>query len=412
MLNRKNADIKYFETVILDLDIVNNYKRIKTLELSIQHGEEQRVDYNPLDKLIGMYNDIVINKVLTIDEYSQFTNETVGDIKKHLVVASLIDEFLTFIHAPYCYHIARELQIVSPLTDLAEFLKRIKDLNKRDELKEIVFSAIFLNATGDFRKYIKDVIAILTSGAETLFINEQGAYKDDLKNRLEDVSFTNINELKTFVKDNVSLSNDMQESVETWTTKSKKKIILSKPIESATKAIAAIETIDTRIVDRLDSEGSEKFKKEMVKIQKVVNKYLDSMDGGSKTEEAVEEKSEPVVQKAQILKPCFDDPVIIVDNSPILYSLIAKIKATIMFKGKKQAYVAYFIKEDDSIVSNQVNIDVDKNEETELLFQLKNLTHEDKYIYLVFKKEGSDEKEISYIYAFRAAITFSFGIGL
>ena len=43
-LAAKNDRFGYFETVILDRNIENSAKQIKMLELSIQHGEESKVD--------------------------------------------------------------------------------------------------------------------------------------------------------------------------------------------------------------------------------------------------------------------------------------------------------------------------------------------------------------------------------
>ena len=46
----------YFETVIMNLDIQEDKKQIKLLELSIQHGEEKKVDYDLIDYAIGTYD--------------------------------------------------------------------------------------------------------------------------------------------------------------------------------------------------------------------------------------------------------------------------------------------------------------------------------------------------------------------
>ena len=68
------------------------------LELSIQHGEEKKVDYNPIDRLVGVYQDIVETQLLTVEEYAYSTNETVFEVKKRIESAMLLVEFLDFIH--------------------------------------------------------------------------------------------------------------------------------------------------------------------------------------------------------------------------------------------------------------------------------------------------------------------------
>ena len=45
-LQRDNNEPGYFETVIMEMDIQADKKKIKLLELAIQHGEEKKVDYD------------------------------------------------------------------------------------------------------------------------------------------------------------------------------------------------------------------------------------------------------------------------------------------------------------------------------------------------------------------------------
>lgn len=73
-IEKKTGKTQYFEAVILDHDIRNNAKQIKLLELMIQHGVDKPVDYNPIDRLVGIYNDIVDKKLLTVKEYADGVN--------------------------------------------------------------------------------------------------------------------------------------------------------------------------------------------------------------------------------------------------------------------------------------------------------------------------------------------------
>ena len=53
--------------MIIDRDIEHSAKQIKMLELEIQHGEESKVSYNPGDRLVGVYRDVVENRLLTVE---------------------------------------------------------------------------------------------------------------------------------------------------------------------------------------------------------------------------------------------------------------------------------------------------------------------------------------------------------
>ena len=127
-LSETNQNFNYFEAVILDKDIENNAKQIKMLELQLQIGEEARVDYDPIDRLVGIYNDIVANQLLTVEEYAMSTNmESVKDVEKLVDISMLLVEFLEAINAPRKFYLARELNLNGPLHELYGILKRIKD---------------------------------------------------------------------------------------------------------------------------------------------------------------------------------------------------------------------------------------------------------------------------------------------
>ena len=123
-LAQKNERYGYFETVILDRSIENNAKQIKMLELSIQHGEESKVDYNAIDRLVGIYDDVVETGLLTEEEYSRSTNEPLSDVRRRIEVAKLMVEFLEFINAPKQFYIARDLQLAFPLEELSKLLRK------------------------------------------------------------------------------------------------------------------------------------------------------------------------------------------------------------------------------------------------------------------------------------------------
>ena len=108
-IQRDNSEPVYFETVIMDMDIREDKKQIKLLELAIQHGEEKKVDYDLIDYAVGTYRDVVQTNLLTIEEYAQSTNESVADVRKRIEVAGVISEFLNYLKLPEQYHVAREL---------------------------------------------------------------------------------------------------------------------------------------------------------------------------------------------------------------------------------------------------------------------------------------------------------------
>ena len=134
-LSKENSKFNHLEAVIIEKDIQNNKKEIKLLELYLQHGREERVDYNPIDKLVGVYNDIEKNKLLTVDEYARNTGLSKPEVNKLLVRARLMEEFLELIDMPEHFYIAREWELDGPLAEIDTILKKVKSTEEKEELK-------------------------------------------------------------------------------------------------------------------------------------------------------------------------------------------------------------------------------------------------------------------------------------
>ena len=404
MINKSILDEKrLFEAVILPYSLENNYKKIKLLELSIQHGEEQKVEYNSIDKLLGMYFDIAVNKYISIEEYSASTNEPINDIKKHLVVASFVEDYLSFIHASKKYYLARDMQIVSPLTDLADFLKRIRDVDTQMQIKEIVFASIFLNATGDFRKYIKDLSMILTSGAMTMFLNEQTRLKDTLVDELGTIAFNNINEIKSFVNNHSQLAEDIINGFDFWLNKSRKKTVLAKPIVSTVRATENIDSIDAKVIMMMDEENKQKLARQLHQLINASNKYLDIVE--PKKEEVavdIEVNSSAVVMS----NPEVDEPIFNVDNSTIIRGLIVPVHIKALYNGKPYSYKLLFRNKDNEIISEIIGVDIEDDFDSQIVFNLSKSPSAKDIIYLQAIRKDNDDKKISASFSFRCDINF------
>ena len=190
LLHAEDPAFNYFETVILDASVQENHKQIKMLELAIQHGEEQRVDYNLIDLAIGAYHDIVETGLLTIDEYAKSTGMSVSEIKRRLEVAQLIIDFLAFMGVPGQYHIAREMQIFAGFYELPPLLRRCETEQAREELKRSVFNNTMMKTFNDQRKYIRDLKAMMDSGLYSSYIKRQNKIAEELEEKKTEAGIT------------------------------------------------------------------------------------------------------------------------------------------------------------------------------------------------------------------------------
>lgn len=269
-LAQKNERFSYFEAVILDRNIDQNAKEIKRLELSIQHGEESKVDYNPIDRLVGVYNDIIESGMFTVKEYADATNETENEVSKRIEVAKLMIEFLEFINAPKQFFIARDLQIYFYLDELAKLLKKSKSADDAEDLKISVFNNIIMQPTGDLGRYIRSLKTILGSDYQKEFLDEQRSLAEKTLEKLPETGSVTVQVLRDDIRADAALAEEMQRSVEKVTTKVKKNETRNRPIQLAEKATAFLEDIDANIIDKMNDSELKRMTRQLDLLEEAI----------------------------------------------------------------------------------------------------------------------------------------------
>ena len=275
-LAEKDEKFNWFETVILESRLENNRKQIKMLELSIQHGEEKKVDYNPLDRLVGVYQDIVESEMLTVEEYAQSTNETVYEVRKRVANAELLVEFLEYIGMPKQYYVAREYQAVSVLSDLSDMLKKFSDAEKQRQVKEAVFLNIMMKTVGDGRKYIQSLNSMLANGLLPAYLKEQQRLGELARERLQAAQPDSKPMLDRFVRENEQITEDLQLSMDKSLLKARRSETRSKPSRIVTKSITMLKDVDTRIFEKLNDAERDKLREQVGKLSQLASS-LDSL---------------------------------------------------------------------------------------------------------------------------------------
>lgn len=245
----------YFEAVILDRSIENNSKQIKILELSIQHGEESKVDYDPIERLVGIYTDILSTNLLSVSEYARSTNETENEVKKRVELAQLMVEFLEFINAPEQFYIARELTIYSTLEELQKLLHKCRTEDEKEELKNSVFTNILVRPAGDMARFIRGFKNIIGSDYQSDFLNEQHEIAAQVIDTLPSTQEMNTDIIRDTIRTNEEFSDSLERSMDKYLARSKKTETRNRPIQLVEKATNFLESIDINILLKLnDSE--------------------------------------------------------------------------------------------------------------------------------------------------------------
>lgn len=271
-LQRENPEPVYFETVIMEMDIREDKKKIKLLELSIQHGEEKKVDYDLIDYAIGTYRDVVQTGLLTVEEYAESANEQPADVKKRIEIAEIISEFLDFVKLPGQYYAAREYQVYSLFQEMMAPLKKL-DGDEKTQLKQIAFCNAMMKAIPDQRKFIRDIKTLIKSEAYADYFADQKKLCEAVIAKYSQVQVRTKADADQFAAENPDVAEALQMTLERALLRARSVQLRNKPSENVSKSINLLMDIDPRLFGRLDEEEKETLKAELDELKKIVTRF-------------------------------------------------------------------------------------------------------------------------------------------
>ena len=410
LLHETDPAFNYFETVILDESGENSQKQIKMLELAIQHGEEQRVDYNQIDMAVGAYHDIVETKLLTIEEYAASTNESLSDVRKRLETAQLLTEFLEYMGVPGQYHIAREMQVYSVLVELVPLLRRCESPEEKSALKTSVFSNTMMASFTDQRKYIRSVRSMMDSGLFPSYIKRQKRICEELEERKEAFEIKNDKDLRAFVKENEEIREDFQIALDRSLTQSKKAQTISRPAQLVGKSISTLMDVDTRIIEKLSDSEKDKLNTQLKKLSDAVT--LISAEIGPEAERPaapVKTEQKPARLYAavrQVGEPFVfcEKPKTVITNLSFSLPFSADLQGT---DGHGSAeYIAYFTDEHYEMLSPVQQFTATVGETTRVPFTLNAAASSLEHCFLILRASKDAFDEARSITRFQIKVAF------
>ena len=270
-ISAEDTKFGWFEAVILDRSIESSAKQIKLLELSIQHGEEGKVDYDPIDRLVGVYHDILETGLLSPEEYARSTNESVMDVKKRMELAELMVELLEFINAPGQFHIARELKLYYPLEELQKLLKKCRTGDEREDLKNSVFVNILLRPAGDMTRFIRGFKNIMGSEQQEDFLEEQQEIAAEIIDILPAPQEMSSQVIRDQIRTREDLSGALEQSMDKYLFRTRKTETRNRPILLAEKATGFLESIDVNILSRLGDSELQRLRRQLDLLERAVD---------------------------------------------------------------------------------------------------------------------------------------------
>lgn len=261
-------ETQYFKAAILDQDMKSDSKQIKLLELYLQHGVDKIVDYNPIDKLIGIYNDIIETNLLSVEEYAKATSRDVKDIKKDIEIANLVVEFLEFIDSNKKFHLARELSLDGPLRELYLILNKCKSEDQRYDIKNLVFAQLLVQPGTDMTRYIRKISTI---AGNKKYLNDYIEENQETLEKVCDVitNDMNIDDVKK-IRNERELGESFIDKVDKFIIKVDADITKNLPATQIKKAITNIESIEFSIISKLKQEQKNEILEKIGELEELI----------------------------------------------------------------------------------------------------------------------------------------------
>ena len=261
------AEFNYLEAVILDSKKYNE-KDIKRLELNLQHAIEARVDYNPIDRLVDIYRDLIEDDgVFTPEEYSRETQISLSKIKEDIEISKLMIDYLAFIKRPLRFHIARDQKIDGPIREIHKILKSNRiDVESKDDIQEFLFLNI-MSLSGDISRKIRDLRPVIEDkqlGTELLEeIDETEILDDAVKSFSE-------NSNKETVSLDIQIQSKVSELTEGMVERKKIQNAKNQPFEILNKSFKILKEIDLDSLNRLEKNSKQEFHELLIQVANFV----------------------------------------------------------------------------------------------------------------------------------------------
>lgn len=213
MYQREDNIPKTFEAVILPLDgnSEKDEKKIKELELDLQLGKEERVNYDPIDRIFDVYNTIEVEKLMTVEEYKKASGagNTKG-INRDIRLAKLILKFIGIVspgeNPVDKFYLARELKLDGPIEEIEGTINKLKDKEKESIIDAVLtYLAVAKASDGnnDATRIMRDV--------KTNILKNEEIKKHFLDDVDDDVDII----IDSFAEKPIKNSNDLKKVVQT-----------------------------------------------------------------------------------------------------------------------------------------------------------------------------------------------------
>lgn len=278
-LSQEDSKFNYFDAVILNNTYDDEYgrKTIKALELTLQHGTEKQVDYDPINKLVGVYRDLIEEgHAFEDEEYARCINQKVSEVRKSKELAKLMVEFLDFINAPKQFYIAMNMNINGPLVEMYAVLKKLPDDDMRERFKKHMFTAL-LYGSGDMTRDIRRFKKLAESELSDDYLRTADEISDAVIEKIADIDEPITQEvISEKIKSDTDLARKIEDAVSGEFDRVSALTAKEAPLNLVDQATAKVQAINKTSISIVDQR--KELEDKLRTLRKIVDERLEMLN--------------------------------------------------------------------------------------------------------------------------------------
>lgn len=266
-LAKDDPSFGWINAVILDEAVAANPKSIKMLELAIQHGEEEKIGYSFIDRLVGVYNDVISDGLLTVEEYARATNDSVNSVEKMMEQAQMMADYLRFMNAEGQFHLAREMEAGAPIQELPKLLRKIKDEDVREMAKNCVFANMVVGPKGDMTRFVRKMAEVMASPDGDEFIEEESELAEEVCDRLAAMDPVTREAIRDEIRADDELVAKFVNAMAVAQDRIARAKLADSPVKALESAATTLEGVDVFLLQRLEPEAAQRAFEAALRIE-------------------------------------------------------------------------------------------------------------------------------------------------
>ena len=277
-LQHEENETRYLRCFVLDSALDD--KSLKGLELELQFGQVEKVAYDPVSRLVDIYEWCRVGDLDT-EFYRIKSGMTKSEMESFLGQVDLMVEFLQFINADNEFHIVQDLKLQGPLNELYLTLKKCHDEDKAEDIKVAVFTSFLTKGDTDITRRVRDMGKIALSAEGDEFLEEQIDIAQTVLESFEklpegeNVSSSFIRDVIRTDKETIRRQDSSFERAQRLMNNEKVKNGQVKEVE---KAKLSLEKVELELLPKLTREALRSIKESVASIRSLTDELEAAID--------------------------------------------------------------------------------------------------------------------------------------